>query len=282
MMSRNNKPLISLGIPVYNGENYMSEAIDSLLNQTYTNIEIIICDNASTDKTKEICQGYVTKDPRIKYHRNEANIGAAKNFNLLVDLAEGEYFKWMACDDICAPEYLERCVDALLEDPEVVWSHTRSVAIGEQSEFLRKVHWNIDLHSFLPNRRFADAILKNHDCLSVFGVIRIESLRKTDLIGNYIASDRTLIAQLSLLGRYGEIPIDSFYHREHSNRSTKSHASMKDRQRWFDPNSTLKFPNLKLFLEYFKSVRNSPIARRQKALCFLHIFRWVLRGGQNF
>src|ERR1035438_9843576 len=93
-------PRVSIGLPVYNGENYLDPALNSILRQDYSDLELIISDNASTDATGNICREYAAKDPRIRYYRNETNIGASANFNCLVKLARGEYFKWAAHDDV--------------------------------------------------------------------------------------------------------------------------------------------------------------------------------------
>src|SRR5688572_10868700 len=98
-------PRVSIGLPVYNGENYLAEAIDSILAQTFEDFELIISDNASTDRTQEICEAYAAKDGRIRYYRSEVNKGSAWNFNRVFELARGEYFKWAAHDDYIAPEY---------------------------------------------------------------------------------------------------------------------------------------------------------------------------------
>ena len=95
-------PRVSIGLPVYNGENYMAAAIDSLLAQTFTDFELIISDNASTDATEQICRDYAHRDGRIRYYREEVNRGAAWNFTHTFELARGEYFKWHAHDDLCA------------------------------------------------------------------------------------------------------------------------------------------------------------------------------------
>ena len=109
----NNKPRVSIGMPVFNGENYLAEALDSLLTQTFSDFELIISDNASTDKTEEICRAYAVRDQRIRYFRNQENLGASRNYNRVFELSSGEYFKWAAHDDLCAPEFLGRCVDVL-------------------------------------------------------------------------------------------------------------------------------------------------------------------------
>src|SRR5215207_1517689 len=106
-------PRVSVGLPVYNGENYLAEAIDSVLAQTYQNFELIISDNASTDSTEEICRDYAARDRRIRYFREPQNRGAAWNFNHTFELARGEYFKWVAHDDVIGPQYLARTVDQL-------------------------------------------------------------------------------------------------------------------------------------------------------------------------
>src|SRR4051812_44240337 len=99
-------PLVSIGLPVYNGEKYIAEAIESLLSQDYTNIEIIISDNASTDNTPQICQQYQHKNPRIRYFRNDTNIGASNNFNRTFELSKGEFFMWAAYDDLRDQTYI--------------------------------------------------------------------------------------------------------------------------------------------------------------------------------
>ena len=116
-------PRLTIGLPVYNGENFLSEALDTLLAQTYTDFELIISDNASTDGTEEICRRYARSDPRIRYLRQERNIGLVPNHNFLVGQARGEYFKWAGHDDRFAPELVERCIEILDERPHVVLCH---------------------------------------------------------------------------------------------------------------------------------------------------------------
>ncbi len=122
-------PRVSVGLPVYNGENFIKDALDSILAQTFEDFELIISDNASTDGTQQICRQYTSKDQRIRYIRNDGNIGASKNFNQVFELSSGEYFKWIAHDDLCAPEFLERCVEVLDQDPSIVLCFARPKAI---------------------------------------------------------------------------------------------------------------------------------------------------------
>ena len=113
-------PKVSIGLPVYNGQHYLRQAIESIVNQTYRNFEVIICDNASTDDTPAICAEYAAREPRIRYHRQPQNIGATANFNRTFELASGPYFKWAAHDDVLEPTYLEKCVAVLEQTPDAV------------------------------------------------------------------------------------------------------------------------------------------------------------------
>ena len=120
---------VSIGVPVYNGETYLPQALDSLLAQTYPDVEIVISDNASTDATENICRDYANRDDRIRYYREDVNRGLSWNFNRVFELSRGEYFKWAAADDICVPEFVERCVDVLDEDKSIVCCHARTTKI---------------------------------------------------------------------------------------------------------------------------------------------------------
>src|SRR5258708_23576621 len=112
-----NDPLVSIGLPVFNGEEYLREALDTLTAQDYGNFELIISDNASTDRTATICRDYAAKDPRIVYFCNETNVGPLKNSARVLDIATGKYFMLAAHDDVWGPSYLTNCVAALEDDP---------------------------------------------------------------------------------------------------------------------------------------------------------------------
>ena len=131
-------PCVSIGLPVYNGERFLTEAIESLLSQTYQDFELIISDNASTDRTEEICRKYAAQDPRIRYSRNAANIGGTNNANLTFELAHGEYFRWAADDDRCAPTLVERLVEELDKRPDVTNSFAAVVVIDANGSRIRR------------------------------------------------------------------------------------------------------------------------------------------------
>lgn len=106
-------PLVSVGLPVHNADRYLKQALDSLLGQDYSNLEVVVSDNASEDATEAICRSYAERDGRLQYHRSEQNMGAVWNFNQVFQLARGEYFMWAAHDDLRDSRYVSSCVAAM-------------------------------------------------------------------------------------------------------------------------------------------------------------------------
>ena len=146
-----NQPRLSIGLPVYNGEKFLKEAIDSLLAQTFEDFELIISDNASTDKTEEICRAYAEKDQRIRYYRNDKNIGCARNFDRVFKLSSGEYFKWAAYDDLHAPDFIEKCVEVLDQDPTIILCHSQTYFIDEEGSFLQNYDIKLKAYALKPH-----------------------------------------------------------------------------------------------------------------------------------
>lgn len=272
---------ISIGIPVYNGENYLGQALDSLLNQTFEDFEIIISDNASTDKTPDICEQYAGEDDRIKYIRNTENRGAAYNFNHLVDISSAPYFKWAAHDDIHAPEFLEKCITVLDSNKSIVLCSTAAADIDENGDEIGPIEDKLRTDSVLPHIRFGDLVRIVHQCVAVFGVIRTEVLRKTALIGEYAASDRNLLAELSLYGILYEIPEVLFYRREHASRSVRAFSSEKERVKWFNPgrSAQLHFPTFIRMREYIKAIYRAPLTPKEQFLCYWQIIALAGRAS---
>ena len=119
-------PRLSIGLPVYNGEDYLAESLEALLGQTYEDFELIISDNASTDGTTDICRRYARQDSRIRYFRQSRNLGCNPNHNFVIEQARGELFKLASDDDLYARDLLKRCVDVLDECPRYVLVHSWS------------------------------------------------------------------------------------------------------------------------------------------------------------
>lgn len=275
-------PRVTIGMPVYNGERFIVEALDSIMAQTYKDLELVISDNGSTDTTEEICRRYAAKDPRVRYYREDVNRGATWNYNRLVDLAKGEFFKWAAHDDLITPDYIEKCVDVLDRDPGVVLACTDDQDIDEEGG-----HVDARRYSHIPSaergssdqasKRFRRLIRDDYDCEQVFGLYRTDLLRRTRMIQSYTDSDRTLLAEIGLYGRLFEIPERLFLHRQHGGSSCKANpisGGWHERAAWFDPRLSGKalFSRWRQFREYIDSIVKSPLPISEKAASFF----WLL------
>ncbi len=197
-------PKTSIGLYVFNGEKYLEDAIASILGQTESDFEIVISDNASTDRTAEISQSF--HDSRIRFYSSDVNRGASWNHSRVFELSRGRYFKWAAYDDILQPEFLEACLEALERDPEVVLAYTDIEAINSEGLSQSAFSLPVNPTGASAHWRFGQLMLRKHACQHVFGVIRRDALEKTDLIGPFIGSDRVLLTHLALLGRFERIP----------------------------------------------------------------------------
>ena len=125
---------LTIGLPVYNGERYLPQTLSCVLAQTFGDFELIVCDNASGDNTKEICLDFASHDSRLRYVHNERNLGAIPNFNRAVELGSAPFFKWTAHDDLYSPSYLAECMAILERSPDVVLAHSATAFIGEDGE----------------------------------------------------------------------------------------------------------------------------------------------------
>lgn len=270
-----------MGLPVYNGENFVREAIDSILAQTFGDFELIISDNASTDGTEEICREYARRDGRVSYHRNAANVGASANYTRSFELTSGEYFKWAAHDDVCLPTFLERCVEALDSDPSVVLCHTRTRTIDATGRPGKEWPARTAADAESAPQRF-DEILRRNDTFPIWGLMRRRVLEKTPLLGNYPAHDRPFLAEMSLYGRFREVDEFLFLEREHPQRSVRAYDARNPHEAvaWYDPKQADKliFPAWRLLREYHAAVRRAPLRPGERLRCHRSLARWTVRN----
>jgi glycosyltransferase involved in cell wall biosynthesis len=245
-------------MPVYNGENFLEQALESILSQTYTNFELIISDNASEDRTEEICRRYVEKDIRISYHRSDRNRGSAWNYNRVFQLSSGEYFKWWAHDDLCEPTYLERCMEVFnSEDSSVVLCYPKTILIDGKGKIMDEYEDKLDLSELRAAKRLTHFISNVRLCNAVFGLIKRDALAKTRLIDSFISSDEVLLAELALLGRFFEIPERLFFRRYHEYNSWQGNKDLVDKAAWYsNKNRKKKFflRRNRLFFEILRSI----------------------------
>lgn len=202
-----NRPLVSIGMPVYNGERYIRQALDTLVAQTFTDFELIISDNASIDSTSEICLEYAARDKRIRYYRNETNLGAAWNSNRVFKLSSGEYFMCAAHDDYYDRRYLGACLKAFGTSDAIVLAGTMCKSIAPETGKLLLIDHGVSTIGLKPRERFKHYKLMLHcgkkNVGSIFcGVYKRDALRKVMPLKNMIATDHVLLAELSLQGEF--------------------------------------------------------------------------------
>jgi glycosyltransferase involved in cell wall biosynthesis len=285
-------PLVSVGLFVHNGERFIQETLNSILNQTFTDFELIISDNASTDGTGEIAQAYAKSDDRIRYYRSEKNMGAGWNACRVYELATGKYFKWAAADDLLEPDLLRRCVEILESDPGCVVAYARTKEVDKNGNFIKYYVTPMrNTNSSDPVARFREMLLILHRCYQIFGVMRMSALRKIPPQGIYVNGDGVLLARMSLLGRFHEVPEPLFINRRHIGQSSATlPARLRQRRvclttrhsnlpcaEWWDPAKTraLTFPEFRQLCEYFLSVYRAPLDAAQKLRCYFMLLPWI-------
>jgi glycosyltransferase involved in cell wall biosynthesis len=257
-------PLVSVGLPVYNGAQLIDRALDSLLAQDLDNFEIVICDNASEDSTAKICTARAERDPRIRFFANETNLGLVANFNRTFELSRGTYFKWAAHDDWHAPNSLSTCVELLEASPGAVACGT-GVSIVDEDDGSAVGEWvpSVDLDITEPHRRFHRLIFMLGWPHLLFGMMRSSALARTHLMQTYLGSDRTLLAELSLLGPIVQTPEILHYY-------TIASATRRD----YPPSVVYSFANRDrlplrtphLIVKHLEVVRESDVEPRRKVL----------------
>ncbi len=275
------KPYVTIGLPVYNGERYISFAIESVLAQTYTNFELLISDNGSTDETARICRSYAAADDRVQYYRSEVNRGAAWNYNRVFELASGTYFRWLAHDDALEKTLLEKSVAVLDQQPDVVLCFTWVKDLDATGQEILVKQSTVGSDLVYPHARFRglSTVRPSHNCEEVFGLIRAAILAQTKLIDNYPDSDRTLLAALGLHGRFYELAEPLFLHRIHDQGSVVVNPTRQERYLWFNPDlaGRLVFPNWRQLGELLLAVWRGPIAWGERMRCYMHMLVWVKR-----
>jgi len=253
-------PLVSIGMPVYNGEKYIRQALDSLLGQTYKNFELIISDNASTDETKNICEEYAKRDKRIKYIRQKENMGGANNLRFVLEQATGEYFMWAAHDDRREPSAIKSALSCFMTNGNIVFA-------GSYFDIINYVTGHTKEHSDIPklsegNNAFQNCclLLRQPEPSFIYGLFRTDTLKKTHFIAidYFDFGDVYLLYEIATMGKMRIVPL-VLYHAGvvEAVRTPKSCAKCKLPGFKFGY-SKYYFESLKLFL------RSKSFSHRQK------------------
>ncbi len=272
-------PRLTIGLPVYNGEEYLAESLDALLGQSYEDYELIITDNASTDGTPDICTRYMAMDSRIAYHRLPKNIGAAGNHNHVFTLARGELFKWASHDDLYGAALLERCVEALDERPDYILAHSYNATIDGHGKIIEPYDYRIPTDSPSAAERFR-GLLHAPGGDDFYGVMRADVLRRVKPMDSYHHADRTFVAEITLHGRFHQVPELLYFRRDHETRAERANPSVRSRCANLDPKRRTGFnPTIRLLAEYawgyVELINRAPIPAAEKRKCFRHLAEYL-------
>jgi glycosyltransferase involved in cell wall biosynthesis len=286
-------PRLSIGLPVYNGENYLAESLEALLGQSYEDFEMLISDNASTDSTADICRRYAGRDSRIRYIRQPRNIGLQPNHNFVIRQAKGELFKMASHDDLYGRDLLKHCIEALDKHPEAVIAHCREAMIDGSGNVTRLITYSAAVDSPKPSERFRSLLFDGWDDYT-YGVMRTNVLCRTHLHASHHFADRTFNTELSLQGPFALVPELLYFRRDHPERT--SPYTVRSRCAYLDPRraSRLRNPVIRLYAEYIwgyvKAIKSAPLSPADRDECYRYLTHWLasrvlpvagrsLRGG---
>jgi glycosyltransferase involved in cell wall biosynthesis len=272
LQAASGRPKVSIGMPIYNEERFLREAIDSLLAQDYTDFELIICDNASQDATEAICREYAARDPRIRYHRNETNVGANENFNRAFRFSCGEYFMFASGHDLWAPTYLSRCVEVLESDATVVHCNSVAQRMSQDGKEFGRTFRQIDTRRFGPCVR---AILVHWQvfCFLSYAVMRSSAMRQTRLsVPGVLAPDHIFGYELALLGPTAIVAEPLFFMRDNRGEGSRpinrvqAKAAFVERLYPGEKNPFGRFWKMRGTFEVLRAIRRAPILWGQRVL----------------
>lgn len=274
-------PRLSIGLPVYNGERYLPEALGGLLGQSFTDFELVVSDNGSTDATEAICRGFAERDPRVRYVRQPRNIGLAGNHNAVFALSRGELFKWAADDDVYDPDLLARCVAALDATPGAVLAHCYTAVLDEDTGVTTPLAYPLASAAPRPADRL-HSLLWDSGGDDDYGVIRSSVLRRVRPYDSFYNADRTLVAELALHGPFVQVPEWLYVRREHAARSSRGRRDIRAWCASYDERRAdrLRHPVVRLLAEYVwayaSAIHRAPLGRRDRLACYGRLGGWLV------
>jgi glycosyltransferase involved in cell wall biosynthesis len=270
-------------MPVRDGERFVGRAIESILRQDFTDFELVVSDNGSTDGSEEICRHYADADERVRYTRQPTDRGLAWNFNHVAEISAGPLFKWAAHDDELCPSWLSSCLDALADAPGAVIAYTRRVRIDDAGQRLAVPTWTRTRpRRFLaadsdPGTRFSDFLARTTSCIELYGVIRRSALERTRMLLPFLAADRVLLAELTMLGHFVEVPEQLFRHREHPGRTSRQSPTAQTARWGMVARDQALVPTWRLGIEFARAIERSPMDPTARRAAYRGLRAWARR-----
>lgn len=283
-LERSRDPLVTVGLAVYNGERFLAESLDAILNQHYENFVVIISDNASTDGSAEICQRYARADSRVTYFRNASNVGMPANYNLLFSRCSTKYFRWATADDLVSQDMLESAVDTMESNDSLALCYSQAHFIDASGRVTGQ--WSDRLHLMQddPVERF-DCVVRNisrvHHHL---GLMRTDLVRSTMLLKEHPSSDKGFVAEMSLRGKFSQIPKFQFFRRMHEDSSSwKPTDDMAHQIRRYHSagSNGMRFVRFRVHMTYWQAIARSGLGAVDRARAYKNLCRYALDDRQE-
>jgi glycosyltransferase involved in cell wall biosynthesis len=243
------EPLVSVGLPIYNAGEHTRRILDNMIAQDYSNIEIIISDNASEDNTWAICQEYAQRDNRIRLSQNKENRGFVYNFHRVYELATGKYFMWVAHDDYWDSKFICQCVKKLEANPEAVMVYTDQVHIIEETQEKITKHFSALKLTQTDTAERIKTLLTFRPQIHaiIYGMYRRKVLQPLLPIPPIPSGDIGFLLHLMLVGPAVNVP-EVLYER-----SVKPHKDFRTTMKMVRLNETLP-PNFVIVLQTFSTL----------------------------
>jgi len=273
---------MTVGVPVFNGERYLAAALESLLNQTASDMVILVGDNASTDGTADIASAYAARDSRVRHVRHPRNLGAARNYSVLCQMAETEFFRWLASDDCSEPRFHEVCLEALRAHPDAALAYPRVLMIDAEGRPLGEYEEGLHLPQERPSDRMFTLLERLRLVNALYGVARVSVLRRTRLLPAYRGSDMVFLAELSLHGKIIEIPEPLMLRRMHEGSFT---SMTPDQQVEFnDPGraATFQLYYWRHLIEYVRVAARAPVSAGERVRLVAGLARNAIKSRDRY
>jgi glycosyltransferase involved in cell wall biosynthesis len=279
------KPLVSIGMPVFNEERYLEQALQSLLCQSFENFELIISDNASTDRTGEICLTYAAKDPRVRYSRMETNLGSNVNFNRVFQLSNSPYFLWASGHDTRHETFIARCLEILEQDASVVLCYPRAQWLETDGRLGNVLPGHVETRGLSQVSRYRTVLWGLGYVHQLSGIMRSSALKRTGLIRpKMVGSDLILLSELALLGAFAELPEPLLCLQRLSDYGSTTQflvkalgPSSEGRSSWHLYGKMI-YEHARVVPKHTRGFREKRVLVLSSIFCMLTKYRWVLRG----
>lgn len=258
---------VVIGLPVYNGQRYLPDAIDSHLSQSFGDFELVISDNGSTDATSEICAAYARQDERVKYLRSKENRGILWNHRRVLEEISGpdQYFRWAGADDIMEPGLLQSMVDVLDGRAEVVAVMPNTKNIDDAGEIIGSMARVLDMQSPDVFQRAHDLLMARYQHVIAYGLLRASTLQLMRTGPNYPGWDEIFAWELVLRGELVQPDGPALLRRFHAG-SISRVKTVKELRKWVEPNAKggMNFPQWKWAYERARVLMACPVGRRDR------------------